>query len=97
MAMVEPLEEIPTIMEEAAPEPDPTPAPRRPRHYDELADLMFGPRATVVTKSGPDDRPTKQRPPSPNPSRVAEDRADDGEGGNASHGGKLTARVSPRF
>lgn len=95
MAMVDPPEEIPTILEEAAPEPDPAPVPRRPRHYDELADLMFGPRATVVTKSGPDDGP-KAQPPSSATKRVTQDGQIDGEGGDAPLGGTLTARVSTR-
>ncbi len=82
MAMVEPVEEIPIMVEEAAPEPDPAPVPRRPRHYDELADLIFGPKAAVVTESGPDDGPTKQ-PPSSATKRVAQDGQSDGEGGDA--------------
>ena len=95
MAMVEPAEEIPIMVEEAAPEPDPAPVPRRPRHYDELADLIFGPRAAVVTESGPDDGPTKQ-PPSSATKRVAQDGQSDGEGGDAPQRGTLTARVSTR-
>ena len=95
MAMVDPPEEKTTILEEAAPEPDPAPVPRRPRHYDELADLMFGPRATVVTESGPDDGP-KAQPPSSATKRVTQDGQIDGEGGNAPLGGTLTARVSTR-
>jgi hypothetical protein len=95
MAMVDPPVETPTRLEEAAPEPDPVPAPRRPRHYDELADLIFGPRATAVTKSGPDDGPTAQ-PPSSATKRVTQDGQSDGEGGYAPQGGTLTARVSTR-
>lgn len=90
------MEEIQTGIEDAAPEPDPMPAPTRsrPRKYDELADLMFGPRAIAVTNTGPDDRP-QYIPPSSGDEKAKTIRPNDGAGGKAPTEGKLTARVSP--